>query len=186
MRLSIAFLGLGLFAAAVAPAQHEHQRIGIGTKVPDFAVTTLDGQKRSLAELQKDAQGKSRPVVLTFWCSFCHSCRDVDSRLAAFAKAHGEKAAFYALDASANESASKVTAFLKKNNLSLPMLLDPAARSADVFGVKVTTTTVVIDATGILRYRGRFGRAGESPAEDALKAVLAGSEVKVKEPGLHG
>ncbi len=149
-----------LAAAALATAQHAHSRLAVGVKVPDFTVTTLDGQKRSLAELQKDASGKARPVVLTFWCTFCGSCREVDARLAEFAKTYGDKVAFHVLDAT--------------------------GCSADVFGVKMTTTTVVIDANGVLRYRGRFGRASESPAEDAVKSVLAGGEVKIKEPGYYG
>ncbi|MBM3875375.1 MAG: TlpA family protein disulfide reductase [Verrucomicrobia bacterium] len=186
MRTLVSIIALFLVVAFVATAQPAHSRLAIGAKVPDFAVTTLDGQKRSLAELQKDAAGKARPVVLTFWCTFCGSCREVDARLAEFARTYGNKVAFHVLDASANEPASKVTAFLKQKNLAMPVLLDSTGRSADVFGVKLTTTTVVIDANGVLRYRGRFGRAGESPAEDAVKSVLDGGEVKIKEPGYYG
>jgi hypothetical protein len=50
-----------------------------------------------------------------------------------------------------------------------------------VFGTEVTTTTVVIDGNGVLRYCGRFGHGDQAgTAEAALKAVLAGKEVAVK------
>ena len=71
-------------------------------------------------------------------------------------------------------------AVAKKNRLTLPIVLDPKGKTADIFGAKMTTTTVVIDSRGILRYRGQFGQRGQHFAEDALKAVLAGQEVKVK------
>src|SRR5262249_49573151 len=64
--------------------------------------------------------------------------------------------------------------------LSLPIFLDPTGRTADLFGTKVTTTTVVIDGDGVLRYCGRFADGDHAYAEEALKAVLAGEGVPGK------
>ena len=45
----------------------------------------------------------------------------------------------------------------------------------------MTTTTVVIDGKGVLRYCGRFGQGEEAAsAEAALKVVRAGKVVAVK------
>ena len=186
MRDLVAYTLFVLGGLMTAAQHHGTTGIPVGEKVPDFVVTALDGRAQKLSDLQKDSQGKPRPVVLTFWCTFCGSCREVDARLAAFAKAQSATAGIFVLDASANETPEKINAFLKKKDLALSVLTDSSAKSADLFGAKVTTTTVVIDAQGTLRYRGRFGRATESFAEDALKAVLAGQEVKVKEPGFYG
>ena len=73
-----------------------------------------------------------------------------------------------------------MAAFLKKNGLDLPIVLDPNGDTADLFGVKRTTTTVVIDGNGVLRYCGQFRQKDGGSAEAALKAVLAGKEVAVK------
>ena len=51
---------------------------------------------------------------------------------------------------------------------------------ADLFGVRRTTTTVVIDGNGVLRYCGQFRQKDGGSAEEALTAVLAGKEVAVK------
>jgi hypothetical protein len=40
---------------------------------------------------------------------------------------------------------------------------------------------VIIDANGVLRYRGRFNDGDRPLAEEALRAVLAGREVAVPE-----
>jgi thiol-disulfide isomerase/thioredoxin len=150
--------------------------VTVGTKVPDFSVRALDGKTVKLSELQKDQKRtKTGAVVLSFWCSTCHSCRRMEHHLDKLAKDYLGQAAVIALDANAGETAEKVAALARKKGLTMPIVLDPTGRTADVFGTEVTTTTVVIDGKGVLRYCGRFGQA-----EQALKAVLAGKEVAVK------
>lgn len=155
--------------------------VKVGDKVPHFSVRTLDGKSVKLSELQKDAtRTKNGVVVLSFWCSTCHSCRDVERLLAQLCKDYTGQAAVMALDANADETAEQVAEFLKKNGLELPTVLDASGSTADLFGVKRTTTTVVIDGNGVLRYCGQFRHKDGGSAEEALKAVLAGKEVAVK------
>jgi peroxiredoxin len=158
-----------------------HGSVKVGDKVPDFSVRTLDGQSVKLSALRKDERGtKGGVVVLSFWCSTCDSCRDVERPLAKLCKDYGGQAAVLALDANADETAERVAAFVKEKGLDLPVVLDPTGSTADLFGVRKTTTTVVIDGDGVLRYCGQFRRRGGGSAEEALKAVLAGKEVAVK------
>ena len=156
--------------------------VTVGEKVPDFAVRALDGKAVKLSQLQKDeGRTKQGALVLSFWCSTCSSCRRVEHRLDKLARDYKGQAAVIALDANAGETAERVTAFAKEKGLALPIVLDPGGRTADLFGTEVTTTTVVIDGKGVLRYCGRFGQGDEAAsAEAALKAVLAGKEVPVK------
>jgi thiol-disulfide isomerase/thioredoxin len=154
--------------------------ISVGARVPDFSVRTLDGKTVKLGELQNDQKlTKKGVVVLSFWCSTCHSCRRVEHHLDKLAKEYKGQAAVIALDANAGETAEKVAAFAKDHGLALPIVLDPGGRTADLFGTEVTTTTIVIDGNGVLRYCGRF-RQDVPYVEEALKAVLAGKEVAVK------
>ena len=150
--------------------------------MPDFSVRTLDGKTGKLSELQKDEKRtKTGVVVLSFWCSSCSSCRRVEHDLDKLARDYQGQAAVIALDANAGETAERVTAFAKEKGLALSIVLDPGGRTADLFGTEVTTTTVVIDGKGVLRYCGRFGQGDEAAsAEAALKAVLAGKDVAVK------
>ena len=186
----IVILSIAFIVGAPALAHHaiwtQNQPTGrghvkVGEKVPDFTIKTLDGKSIKLSELQKDdKKTKSGVVVLAFWCSTCHSCRHVEADVAKVAKEYAGKATVIALDANADDDANSVAAFLKKKGLDLPVVLDPSGQSADVLGVKVTTTTVVIDADGVLRYCGQFkARSGGGSAEEALKSVLAGNDVAV-------
>ena len=154
--------------------------VKIGEKMPDFSVLTLDGKSKRLSELQQDGKTtKDGVVVLSYWCTTCHSCRDVENDLAKLAKDYEGRAAVIALAANSNESAETVIEFLKKNGLSLPVVFDSDSNTTELFGVQVTTTTVVLDGNGVLRYCGQFRHKDGGSAEDALKAVLAGEQVAI-------
>jgi thiol-disulfide isomerase/thioredoxin len=154
--------------------------IAVGDKVPDFEVT-LDGRTWKLSELQKNKDiTPDGTLVLTFWCSFCHSCRHVERDLDKLAKQYHGKAGVIALDASFGETRQEVAAFAKERGLTMPIALNASGSAADIFGVKSTTTTAVIDSTGTLRYLGQFGDRRHAFAHDALKAVLAGKEIAIK------
>lgn len=168
------------------PASGQVSKISIGDKVPDFEVTIND-KKWTLNQLRKNTELTSDgTIVLTFWCSFCHSCRDVDQGLNKLAQHYKGKAAVIALDASDGETTEEVTRFAKKKGLTLPIALNASGSAADIFGAKVTTTTVVIDKQGVLRYCGQFGNARHPFAQNALEAVLQGQTVKVAETKHRG
>lgn len=169
-----------------AAANESSSGISVGDKVPEFEVT-IAGKKRTLSELRQDAAlSEDGTLVLTFWCSFCHSCRDIEQRLDKLAKRYSGRVGVIALDASAGETTEVVAEFAKENGLSLPIALNPSGTAADIFGVQVTTTTIVIDSKGILRYRGQFGASGHAYAAEALEAVLAGEDVRVKKTRQKG
>ena len=157
----------------------KHGPVSIGDRVPDFEVT-LDGRTWTLSELQKNRDlTLDGTLVLTFWCSFCHSCRDMEQELNRLAGQYRGKVGVIALDASAGETRQAVAAFAKKKELTMPIALNANGSAADIFGISATTTTAVIDSTGTLRYLGRFQDHRHPYAHDALKAVLAGKEVPV-------
>jgi thiol-disulfide isomerase/thioredoxin len=158
--------------------------LAVGEQVPDLVVRDLEGKALRLSDLRR--QTKSGVVSLTFWCSFCHSCRPVETRLDRFAREHKDQAVVAAIDASAGETAAGVAAFARQRGISLPILMDAPGKAADLFGVQKTTTTVVIDGQGVLRYRGQFVEGDQMPAADALKAVLAGEPVTWKETPQRG
>ena len=171
--------------SVAAEASHS-KKIAIGDPVADFEVT-INGQPWKLSELQKNtAITEDGTLVLTFWCSFCHSCRHVEHHLDALARQHKENVGVIALDASAGETTEGVAEFAKERKLTLPIALDASGVTADIFGTRVTTTTVVIDKTRVLRYRGQFGDGKHAFAQDALRAVLAGEDVPVQETRQKG
>ena len=153
----------------------------VGDKVPDLSITMLDGKKIKLSELQKDKSRTEKGiVVLSFWCTTCHSCRHVDGHLGKLAKDYSGKAVVMAFDANSDDTSKEIDAFLKKKKVEFTVGIDSNGQAADVFGITRTTTTIVIDAEGVLRYCGQFAQKNGGSAEAALKAVLSGNDVAVK------
>ena len=149
----------------------------VGDQVPNFEVRTLKGRKTTLETIQSDKKSNSSGVtVLTFWCSFCGSCRMVDKPLSELAQKYEGKVAVLALDSSVGEDAKTISKVLREKNLEMPVLLDAKGRLADLFGAKMTTTTVVIDANNVVRYWGQFQHGDYALAEEAIEAVLSGKK----------
>lgn len=162
-----------------SPADPNANRLKVGEKVENLVVNDLAGKSWSLADLQK--RSESGVVSLTFWCTFCHSCRTMEARLQTMADDFRDKAAVLGVDASAADSAEKIKDFTRSKKFTVPVFLDAAGEVADLFGIRLTTTTVVIDKSGVLRYRGQFDGQGIAHAQNALTAVLEGKEVAVNE-----
>lgn len=177
MRLHL-FVFLLLLVSSCELRAAEAGHVKPGGKVPDLAFTDLNGAAAPLAALLKDAAGKPRPLLLVVWCSSCPSCRLAEERIAACAEKFKTRAAICFLDANVGETAEKIKAALDKKKLQVSVLVDAAGRSVEVFGLNCTTTALLVDASGVLRYRGRFDQGEEKYAEDALTAVLDGREVK--------
>jgi peroxiredoxin len=104
----------------------------------------------------------------------------VEQHLDEMAKQYQGKVGVIALDVSFGETAEGVAEFASKKGLTLPIALDSDGTTADIFGTRVTTTTVIIDGDGVLRYCGQFGDKENAFAQDALEEVLGGEEVTVK------
>lgn len=189
------FIGAVLVLLALVAAFHQHilqhaistqesKRLLLGDKVPDFKITDLTGKAVTLSELQKRTD--SGVVSLTFWCTFCHSCRMMDARFQKLEAEFKNKATVIGLDVSAADTAKKVENFAKEKKFSVPVFMDAEGKVADLFAVRMTTTTVVIDKSGVLRYWGQFGGEDTPYAGNALRGILEGKDVPVRETSASG
>lgn len=175
----VCFLAIVVMAISSTVAADKVKSVSVGQTVPDFVVKDLQGKSWKLSDLQKRTGSKKRlPVVLSFWCATCDSCRHVEKRLANLAADFKGKAEVIALDSNFGETRREIEALLKKKKLSLRIMLDGSGTTADLFQARVTTTTIVIDANGVLRYHGQFGSLGNQFVRKALQAVLDNKEVR--------
>ena len=185
--MRMAGTALALIAALAGPGLAQEARkpvaaVKLGDKVPDFTVVDLAGKTLRFSDLQK--KSKTGVVSLTFWCTICSSCRAMEARLEKLHEANRDNASIYALDANAGgETPAQIVAFNKQKNLTFPVVLDAKGAVANLFGVGATTTTLIIDKEGVLRYRGRFDdpKAKASYAEEAVKSLVAGDPVAIKQ-----
>lgn len=113
-----------------------------GQPAPDFTLETLaDGKPVTLSSL------KGKVVVLDFWATWCGPCR---RWLPIVAKAARDRAAdglvVYAVNE--RETATQVKAYLEKQKLEVPVLMDLAGQVGDRYRAESIPLTVVVGRDG--------------------------------------
>lgn len=129
--------------------------------VKDFELPLLAGGSFHLAE------HKGKPVVLSFWASWCGPCRKELPALSAFAGTHPELT-FIAVNVDRDRAAADK--FLGSVAVNLPIAFDPDAKALGSYGVTSMPTLFVIDRKGQLHWR--HAGYGEEKGLTELEAAL--------------
>lgn len=131
----VALLLVAPLARAEAPAT-----------APDFTLPRLaDGVPVRLSQL------RGRTVVVDFWATWCEPCKRSLPEHEKLAREH--PADLVVVTVNVDETEAPVRRFVERTRFSLPVLLDPSGRIADLFGVAAMPYAVVLDADGRIATR---------------------------------
>lgn len=151
---------------------------GMGSKppqvtgpAPDFETETPKGEKGSL----KDHRGK--PVILTFWATWCEPCKKEMPEIQAAYEAHKNEE-LVVLAVNFGEKGENAQAFAEKMGLTFPILLDRRANIAERYGVVSLPVTFFIDRDGIIRERVFGGTLTKESISDIFLRLKVGSEAQ--------
>ena len=129
-----------------------------------------------------------RPVIFVFWSSRCPVCARYGEVLQKLSESLGDRVALVLVASGAEETPEAVRKARDAGKLRLPIWLDADRRAAVALGVRVTPTAFLVDAAGVLRYRGPIDddrRARSRDARELLRpaaeAVLEGKAVETGE-----
>jgi peroxiredoxin len=130
---------------------------------PAFAVTTTDGKRITMDDLQ------GKVVLLDFWATWCAPCREALPRIRNVArKFQGEP--LVVLSVSVDIDQDKWKDFIVKNEMTWPQSCDNGFTGpvAKMFGVNSIPHTFTIDADGVLQEE----HVGDAAIEGKLKKLL--------------
>jgi peroxiredoxin len=173
----VIFAALLLGSAAAVATQLDHDpvpkaqrdRPRIGAKIPDFHLKDIDGGDRSLSELSK---GK-KAIVLMFWMVACPCVDEVQPRLQPIQDRYEKLGvAFVAIDSEPTDKRDEVFEKMARIRATYAMLLDPKQEVLASVGARQATDMVILDADGVLRYRGTFDDDLIKPKVKLLPAAL--------------
>jgi peroxiredoxin len=115
----------------------------VGKGAPNFSLRNVEGQDVSLIDF------KGKVVLLNFWASWCPPCRTELPRLNALKKSYEGKN-FEIVAIATDRSSSPVIDFVKKHNITLPVLLDTDVKVSRKYKVFSLPTSFLINKRGIM------------------------------------
>ena len=120
----------------------------VGQKAPQFTLTDFNGNQVSLSSFQ------GKPVVITFWGSWCLSCLKDLIILEKVKQEYQNKVAFIGIHRSDKESNKRAFLLLKKLGTTYPQLLDTTGQTYNQY--KFTEDTDInyfLDKNGLVSER---------------------------------
>ena len=186
-------------AAAHSPAAAVPAGPEVGKPAPDFTLTDYEGKAYHLADL------RGKTVVLEWFnpdCPFVKASHTKGS-LKGLAKRWTDKGVVWlAIDSSAPGKQGNLPEASprgrRRTGMEHPVLADASGKVGRLYGATNTPHLYVIDAQGVLAYRGAIDNSpdgeGESPTggklinyvDAALAALAAGKPVETKETRAYG
>lgn len=112
---------------------------------PDFTLKSRSGENLRLKEFQ------GQVVMLNFWASWCGPCRQEMPLLDELYKRYS-RAGFTILGVNVDSSPAEANRYLKKIDVSFPVLYDTKSQVSKLFDVSAMPSTVMIDRSGNMRY----------------------------------
>ncbi len=113
-------------------------------QAPPFSLKGLDGKQVSLDDF------KGKPVLITFWATWCESCKEEMPVLEKFSQGKRDQLAILliAIDGERKKAAQTI---IDKNKVTLPVLLLLKEKVMDQYGVRGwVPQTYLVDQEGML------------------------------------
>ena len=164
LAIPAAVLGFALTLDSAKTATTTHVRAGIGKPAPDFRLPTVDGRMVSLLHY------RGRPVVLTFFASWCHPCEEELPVLERLQREHGRRLQIIGVNYQ-DHIGSDSADFVHRLGVTFPAALQPDGDPvASAYGVHDIPQTFFVDGAGVVRDRifGGTSRKVLQPSIDAL------------------
>jgi peroxiredoxin len=114
------------------------QRFEKKRQAPPFSLKSLDGNQVVLSNF------KGKPIMLTFWATWCESCTDEMPVIEKISVGKREQLIILTV-AIDGEKESRIQRFVKRKKITLPVLLDVKEKIARTYGVTMIPTTFFID-----------------------------------------
>lgn len=151
-----------LLILAVGLLRSQQGSVNVGQRIPDFTLTTFDGQTIRTADL------KGKVLVINFWASWCKPCEQEAADLEAawrFYQARGD-VVFLGVDYVDTEPEAR--AYLEKFEITYPNGPDLGTRISQAFRIRGVPETYIVDQNGILQ----FVQIGPFRSLSQIKSVI--------------
>jgi peroxiredoxin len=163
-RRLLAVAGLAVLAAAATAARAADASL-IGRTAPDFALPAVVGSNVRLSEYRGQA------VIISFWSSQCGVCA---RQLALLDRLYStyRSAGLVVLAVSVDDDPTHAEQYARAHTAGFPLLLDTTKAVSRAYAIDRLPSTVLIDRSGVVRYRNNDDQADDSSYVAHIRALL--------------
>jgi peroxiredoxin len=164
--------GAVTIALALAASAAGAQSVKTGGRAPEIDLPTLAGGRIKLSAL------RGHPVVVTFWQTWCPSCRTEFPELVAAQAAYGPSGLYVVAvndptqEHSTGDGEKHVRQFAEEFSVPFQVALDKRGRTRDKYGILTLPTTVFIDSAGVVQGI-NMGPTDREHLERGIATILA-------------
>jgi peroxiredoxin len=153
--------------AAFAASTLDAQALRTGSRAPPIDLPTMTGSRIELAKL------RGRPVLITFWGTWCPPCRVEFPELIRAHNTHSPEGLFIlAVNGRDQERNTKdVQQFIDAFQVPFPVVLDKRGSVRRAYRIQGQPTTVFIDSSGIIR-RVHTGLINRDELQSGIELIL--------------
>lgn len=136
-----------------------------GAEAPGLLLERIDG-----GSLDLSAVIGRKPVLLEFWATWCEKCEALHPHMLDAWEQFSDRVEFVGIAVGVGQGKRGVRRHLDKQPLPFPMTWDGEGEAVRAYEVMLTSTIVVVDATGRVAYTG----TGKDQDPVAILAELFG------------
>ena len=103
------------------------------------------------------------------WATWCENCEELAPKILAAKKKYAGKVRFVGLAVSFNQSPNRVKLHMQKHGFDVQTFYDRKGEADVVYGVKATSTVIVVDKDGKIVYA---GAGGDQDIDGAVRKAL--------------
>ena len=130
-----------LFVVVMQAANWWKTRDVTSGNLSEFTGELLDGSAFTIAEFAGE------PILLHFWATWCPICELENNTIQSISQDYRVISI-----ASWSEGESEVKAYMQKNQLTFPVMLDSSGELAQSFGLKGVPTSFIVDPNGEISF----------------------------------
>jgi cytochrome c biogenesis protein CcmG/thiol:disulfide interchange protein DsbE len=157
----LSLLGIGMIRSQQGP-------INVGSRIPDFTLTTFDGQAYNTADL------RGQVILINFWASWCEPCEEEAAELEQAYQEYRDRGVVF-LGVNYVDTEPEALAYLDRFGITYANGPDLGTEISQSFRMRGVPETYIADGRGILVSRkiGPYSSLAEIRAvlEAALGAV---------------
>jgi cytochrome c biogenesis protein CcmG/thiol:disulfide interchange protein DsbE len=154
---------LGIFGVSLVRSQQGP--VGVGSKAPDFTLTTFDSHQINLLEM------RGKVVLINFWASWCEPCEQEATELEQAYQIMKDRGVVF-LGVNYVDTESEALRYLDQFGITYPNGPDLGTRISQAYRIRGVPETFIVDSQGRVKSFQKGPYLSLSEITEAVEAAL--------------